>query len=536
MRTLFLSFFFLFSFLNISYANIQDKNTVEELLLSAEQANEALRRSDLFVRGWLNYCDEYTGLIPRNLLGDCYWNAKDAAADNYPYMVLTSFFTDRNLFNGRMKDILASEIRFTSRLGDCPDTFDFIKRDFKNSVPDVGDIIFGSAEYVKDGLLPLTEWLGVSPWSDRMVKILDQLYKILDGDYVKSVKNSTLNGMAVVEANGDLLQALSRMYWMTGKQEYLQWAMNIADFYLLNDKGRLLNNEVIRLRDHGGEIVLGLCELYVTLNFIDLDKKSQYKLPLYEVMDTIIRYATNSHGMLYNSFNPRTGEIIDVGLADTWGYIFDGFYAIYLVDKHEPYKDIIVKAMGNLNKYYRSYDWENGSHDGYADAIESAINLYNRLPIESVAEWIDSEIKIMFNKQRKDGVIEGWHGDGNFARTSIMYALWKSLGSYVTNWDEDLLLSGKKKDGSYLFLLKSTKTDWSGKLCFDPQRHKRNLRLPIDWTRINQFPEWFTPVFNLSYLISINGSEVIVSGEDLCRGLDLQLKKGESLLIEIKQI
>lgn len=111
--------------------------------------------------------------------------------------------------------------------------------------------------------------------------------------------------------------------------------------------------------------------------------------------------------MLYNSFNPRTGEIIDVGLADTWGYIFDGFYAIYLVDKHEPYKDIIVKAMGNLNKYYRSYDWENGSHDGYADAIESAINLYNRLPIESVAEWIDSEIKIMFNKQRKDGVIEG---------------------------------------------------------------------------------------------------------------------------------
>ena len=27
--------------------------------------------------------------------------------------------------------------------------------------------------------------------------------------------------------------------------------------------------------------------------------------------------------------------------------------------------------------------------------------------------------------QKESGIIEGWHGDGNFARTTIMYCLWK---------------------------------------------------------------------------------------------------------------
>ena len=28
----------------------------------------------------------------------------------------------------------------------------------------------------------------------------------------------------------------------------------------------------------------------------------------------------------------------------------------------------------------------------------------------------------MWTIQKPDGIIEGWHGDGNFARTAIMYA------------------------------------------------------------------------------------------------------------------
>ncbi len=157
----------------------------DDLLSDARQANEALSRSQRFVNGWLQHCDSVTGLIPRNLWGDYYWNAQDAAADNYPFMVLTTFFTNHEMFEGEMKDMLNAEIRYTSRIGACPSTYDFNKQSFKDSIPDIGNIIFGSAEYMKDGLLPLTEWLGKSPWSDRMLSILDDLYELSEGVITK---------------------------------------------------------------------------------------------------------------------------------------------------------------------------------------------------------------------------------------------------------------------------------------------------------------------------------------------------------------
>ena len=63
-----------------------------------------------YVDGWLEYADSTSGLIPRNIEADAdIWNAKDAAADNYPFMVLTSYFTSRELFEGRMHDMLQME-------------------------------------------------------------------------------------------------------------------------------------------------------------------------------------------------------------------------------------------------------------------------------------------------------------------------------------------------------------------------------------------------------------------------------------------
>ncbi|MBT5925778.1 MAG: hypothetical protein HOH33_04075 [Verrucomicrobia bacterium] len=73
------------------------------------------------MEGWKQYTDPKTGLIPRNK-NDRYWNPKDAAADN----------------------------------------FDFQKQNIGET--SLSDIMFGSSEYIKYGLLPLTEWLGHSPW------------------------------------------------------------------------------------------------------------------------------------------------------------------------------------------------------------------------------------------------------------------------------------------------------------------------------------------------------------------------------------
>ena len=47
--------------------------------------NEGFNRSIRYVNAWTKYADPGTGLIPRNIKeSKDYWNAWDAAADNYP--------------------------------------------------------------------------------------------------------------------------------------------------------------------------------------------------------------------------------------------------------------------------------------------------------------------------------------------------------------------------------------------------------------------------------------------------------------------
>ena len=194
-----------------------EKTALIQAEANGKLVNEGFERCRRFVDDWLKHADPITGLIPRNLDSSTdIWNAKDAAADNYPFMVLTSALTDKELFNGRMLEMLKTETKLTSRIDQMPDTYSFSKEGFDKSEPDLVDILFGSSEYIKDGLLPLTEWLGVSPWSDRMISILDDMWKHapIETEYGKIVSTN-------VELNGEMLQVLSRIYWMTGDQKYL---------------------------------------------------------------------------------------------------------------------------------------------------------------------------------------------------------------------------------------------------------------------------------------------------------------------------
>ena len=241
--------------------------------------------------------------------------------------------------------------------------------------------------------------------------------------------------------------------------------------------------------------------------------------------------------MFYNAINPSTGEVVDDGVADTWGYTFNAYYSIYLVDGREDYRQAFLDCIDNLNNNYRGYAWEGKSHDGYADAIESGINLYNREPVPALKEWIDSEIKVMWGMQKEDGIIEGWHGDGNFARTAIMYALWKTNGVHCTPWRKDLQI-GASHQGEELFIVVSADEDYTGKLVFDRPRHREWLNLPMDYPRINQFPEWFTAERDAEYqLVStkpeLNGR---FTGEELIGGLSLELKAGQICYIILKEI
>ena len=495
---------------------------------NAERANEQFVRCRRLVDGWLAHADPTTGLIPRNLSGDRdIWNARDSAADNYPYMVLTASFTDRELFAGRMLDMLRTETQLTSRVDRLPDTWSFTKQAFDTEDPDFASIIFGSSEYVKDGLMPLTEWLGNSPWSERMIGIVDDIWKHapLETSFGKIPSEN-------VEINGEMLQVLSRLYWMTGNKQYLDYAIRLGDYYLLGDNHPTRDFEILKLRDHGCEITSGLAELYVTVHYVKPEKKASYHEPIHEMFDRILAAARNPHGMLYNKFNPQTGEVQEP-ICDTWGYNYNGIYSVYLIDGTEAYLQSVRKALSNLNDHYLDFDW--GSADEFADSIEGAINLFNREPIASTAEWIDSEIHDMWRGQREDGVLEGWHGDGNSARTAIMYALWKSQGLQIQPWREDVKC-GAVRQGNTIYVSLTTEKPYSGKLLCDRPRHREVMHLPLDYPRINQFPEWYTVEADKRYSVQQAPSweEEVFSGKQLLSGLPLEMKAGEELRLTIK--
>ena len=74
----------------------------------------------------------------------------------------TAFFTDRALYDGRLRDMLRNEIRYTNAGDGIPGNLEL--KTGKLGPPS----LFGAAEYAKDGLLAITELLGRTPWFYRM--------------------------------------------------------------------------------------------------------------------------------------------------------------------------------------------------------------------------------------------------------------------------------------------------------------------------------------------------------------------------------
>ena len=214
---------------------------------------------------------------------------------------------------------------------------------------------------------------------------------------------------------------------------------------------------------------------------------------------------------------------------------------MYRHDGTPAYRDAVRKALGALNAKYRGFDWENLGADGDADAIEGTLNMYNREPVSSAAAWMDYQIKWMWSKQdsahrphleqfRGRGIVEGWYGDGNFNRTSLMYAMWKTQGVSAHPWRADLRY-GALRRGDSLFVAVEGDSAWNGTLRFDTPRHRDVLHLPWDWPRINSFPEWYTVEAGREYRVRElrTGQTQGMRGDQLASGLPVRVGGGEQL-------
>jgi DNA-binding ferritin-like protein (Dps family) len=492
---------------------------------NAWQSQKAFQHCMRFVHGWLHHKDPKTGLIPRNLTRDWYWNAKDSAADNYPFMVLTCSMLNRDMFYGTMHDMLQTEIRLTNRLDNLPDDFDFATQSFRTEKIDLHSVIFGGSEYIKDGLIPLTEWLGHSPWSGRMIGIMDSIWK-----HASFETNYGVIPSNDYEINGEQLQVLCRLYWMTGDERYRKWAFRISDYYFLENLPTRGNR--LSLDDHGCEIISGLAGAYYLAYQCDPVRKESYYEPIHEMLDRILEIGANEHGLFYMVIDPVKGEVKNKELTDNWGYDYNAFLNVALLEKNQKYMNAIKHVLSNII-HNVDYPWENGGSDGMSDSVEGGLNLLNRIPDESGFDWVDQSMEILMAKQRYDGVIEGWHGDGNFARTTLMYALWKTQGTTVEPWRPDLAWGAVEKNGKLILTIQSD-WKWSGKIKFDRPRHKDYFNLPSDYPRINQFPEWFTIQSDKIYDVKIgNNNPLIKEGKDLLKSLSIEITPHKPVVIHV---
>ncbi len=499
-----------------------------------QAAKNGLRTRELisfclnYADGWLKQADPTTGLLPRRLNADRFWNSKDCAADNYPYLLLTACVTGQFHLQKTALAILETERRLTPRLDSLPDTYDFATQGFLDKSPNLQEILFGASEYAKDGLMPISEWLGPGPWLDRMRELVDDIWKHAEVDtpYGKLPSEN-------IEILGNLMQVMSRLYWMTHDGSYKEHAYRIADYYLL--KKEHLGLERIPLRDHGCEALGGLSEVYVIASRENADKREAYRVPLHRLIDLILEKGRNEDGMMPNGFEVSTGEQSWELTNDSWGYVYDAIYTVGLVDDHAPYREATEKAVTNVYRYLGA-NWERGSADGYADSIESALNLMNRIPCAKTLSWVEQSAPFILEKQRPDGILEAWYGDGNSARTMMMYAMYLTQGITAAPWRKDMGVGAVPDGQGGLIISLSAHWAWDGTLRFDRPRHLDYFHMPLDYPRINQFPEWYTVEENSKYILALaDGKEEELTGAQLW-SYPLHLEPASTVSLKVRPV
>ena len=500
----------------------------ERAAANGAKVEEVFRRTRRMLHAWLAYADPRTLLLPDRLPGYPRdpeglhtYRPHNSGADNYPYLVATAWFTDRSVFEGRLREMLRNEIRYTNALDGIPANLDLASGTL--GPPS----LFGAAEYAKDGLIAITELLGRSPWFYRMTDMTADLMR-----HAPVASDFGPLPDTGAELNGDVLQTLVRLYPMTGDPRFLEWARRIGDAYVREvlprnhdlpgytwDFAKHAGPDRMRLRDHGNEMVVGLELLEALESELGGERAQAWRAPLGRMLDRILASA-NPDGLLFDEIRPSDGAALSQRLSDNWGYVYGAVYTHYMVTGEERYREAVRRVLRALPRY-RGHDWEDGSQDGYADAIESALYLVAREPVPEALDWIESETARLIAFQQEDGIVERWYGDGNWARTLLLYAMMKTQGCFLDGWQEGVKL-GALREGARLLVSLEAPAAWQGRLRFDHARHSRDLNFRRNYVRLNEWPEWFTVDENTLYRLSDGtGKETIRLGSELEAGIEI---------------
>ncbi len=508
----------------------------------AERSNEVFVRCHRLMRAWYRHKGHGNHLLPQNL-GSRLWTGENSAADLWSFFVLTAYLTDTDALNSYVRQTLIDEIRLTTRVGMLPDAYHIDRNVFAREEINMERVLFGSSEYVKDGLLPIAELMGRTAWFQRS-------RDLLDGIFAHAAVHTRFGKIPSerAEVNGEMLQNLCRFYSATGDPRYKAWAERIGDAYFLDalpecnglpchhwdfSAGKP-RSDVLSLSDHGNEILFGLSELMMLEHVYDKAKAKQYLPAMRRMLDTLLKVAVNEDGLWVHSIQPSTGKVLKPNTPDTWGYALDAYYTFYLITGEERYRQAVHRALKGINAKPKYREW--GGSDAFADSIESGIVLLNRIPEPEGFAWLEATVPAFLAKQKEDGIVEGWHGDGNYARTALMYALMKTAGTRISTWRKDVKFGAAIKDKS-LYVQLTSAEPWQGKLHLDYPRHRMHMGLTMNYPRLNEFPEWYTVEPTRLYDVSINGvDQPAMIGDDLIRGIPIKRGAGKPIRVIVRPV
>ena len=528
--------------LALGLPGVQQENDTADVWVRAQEHAVLSAAGADFCRGLLAGWDERgeaaTGLLPESPTSPV-WTPENSAADLYAWLVLAADWAGDEADRARMRRLLAVETAYSSRLGGLPDAVHLADLGFYHDELRPERLLVGASEYAKDGLLPLLEALGPSPWSDRLVQIAGGLaaWPGFDGE------GRLPSGSA--EVNGELLQVFARVWHFTGEERFAAPIQSIARAYRVDvagatgalpchrfdfERGVPIVDELY-LHDHGNEILGGLVEAALVLRTTNMPACRKLQRYLDEVFARLAERAVLADGSLAARVSAATGEVVDASVTDTSAYVLLSFLAWSEVGEGDDYRPLVARALEAL----ASDRYKGLGGDSLADTLESTVLLMNRIPSPAAEESVRRRLRVLLGMQRPNGLVQGAYGDGNAARSVRLAARWLQGGTRLEPPAPAVAL-GAVIDGDALHVSLQASGPYRGRFCFDHARHVAWLRLPWNIPRLNEDPVWFPVEGDAWYSVAIEGKRTrLVLGSELREGLPLDLRAGEDLRVRVER-